>query len=212
MKICRNCKEEKLLKEFGKRKSSRDGLHYECKTCITNNTFLNKEKRQIYNVNNHDKIKQYRDKNYIENFKHVSKLRSKWNKNNRDKIRKYENIQMKTNPHFKISKLLRSGLYRTLKSQNAHKLNKTLILLGCTIIEFKQHLEQQFKPEMNWLNHGTVWEIDHIKACSKFDLTDPEQQKQCFHYTNMQPLFTTTIIAESLGYIGYIGNREKSNK
>ena len=22
-----------------------------------------------------------------------------------------------------------------------------------------------------------------------FDLTDPEQQKQCFHYTNQQPLW-----------------------
>jgi hypothetical protein len=52
---------------------------------------------------------------------------------------------------------------------------------------------------MTWLNHGQIWEIDHIKPCSSFDLTDLEQQKQCFHYTNLQPLFKTE-------------NRQKSNK
>jgi len=31
--------------------------------------------------------------------------------------------------------------------------------------------------------------VDHIKACSKFDLTDPAQQGECFHYTNLQPLW-----------------------
>jgi hypothetical protein len=41
---------------------------------------------------------------------------------------------------------------------------------------------------MSWNNHGSYWEIDHIKPCSSFDLTDIEQQKQCFHYTNLQPL------------------------
>ena len=74
----------------------------------------------------------------------------------------------------------------------------------------KQHLESQFKPEMNWENHGKIWEIDHIKPCISFDLTNIEQQKQCFHYTNLQPLFKTSELAESFGYINEIGNRNKS--
>ena len=65
---------------------------------------------------------------------------------------------------------------------------------------------------MTWKNHGTIWEIDHIKACSNFDLTKLEEQKQCFHYTNLQPLFKTTEIAEKHGYINEIGNRNKGNK
>ena len=43
---------------------------------------------------------------------------------------------------------------------------------------------------MNWKNQGRYgWHIDHIKPCSKFDLSDPDQQKKCFNYKNLQPLW-----------------------
>ena len=54
----------------------------------------------------------------------------------------------------------------------------------------KQHLESQFKDGMSWNNHGVKgWHIDHIKPCASFDLTDPEEQKKCFHFSNLQPLW-----------------------
>ena len=71
-------------------------------------------------------------------------------------------------------------------------------------------MELQFKPEKNWDNHGQIWEIDHIIGCCNFDLTNPDQQKQCFHYTNLQPLFKTSGIAKNFGYIDEIGNRNKN--
>ena len=40
---------------------------------------------------------------------------------------------------------------------------------------------------MTWDNYGK-WHVDHIKAVTKFDLTDPEQQKICFNYKNLQPM------------------------
>ena len=52
---------------------------------------------------------------------------------------------------------------------------------------------------MDWNNHGSVWEIDHIIPCDSFNMLDFNQQKQCFHYTNTQPLFKKE-------------NRIKSNK
>ena len=42
---------------------------------------------------------------------------------------------------------------------------------------------------MTWQNYGDGWHIDHIHPCAAFDLTDPEQQKACFHWSNLQPLW-----------------------
>ena len=61
-------------------------------------------------------------------------------------------------------------------------------LLGCTIEELWQHLEKQFQLGMTKENYGK-WHVDHRKACAKFDLTDPEQQRECFHWSNLQPLW-----------------------
>ena len=114
----------------------------------------------------------------------------------------------KNNPQTKLALLLRVRLNNALKEITRY--NTSFSLLGCTIKEYKQHLESQFKPEMNWDNHGDIWEIDHIKPCNSFDLIDIEQQKQCFHYTNLQPLFKTTEISELFGY-NELGNRNKSD-
>ena len=63
-------------------------------------------------------------------------------------------------------------------------------LLGCSIAELRSHLETQFQDGMSWNNHEQFgWHIDHIKPCASFDLSDPQQQRQCFHYTNLQPLW-----------------------
>ena len=76
-----------------------------------------------------------------------------------------------------------------------------------TIDFIRGYLQASFKPEMNWDNYGIIWEIDHIIPCINVDLTQEEEQKKAFYYTNTQPLFVTTSIAESLGYKNYIGNR-----
>jgi hypothetical protein len=65
---------------------------------------------------------------------------------------------------------------------------RTEELLGCTISFFIKHLEKHFRPGMSWENYGK-WHIDHIIPCAAFDLGDPSQQRQCFHYTNLRPLW-----------------------
>lgn len=68
------------------------------------------------------------------------------------------------------------------------KLSTTLNLVGCDIDYLKEYLEKLFLPNMSWDNYGK-WHIDHIIPCNSFDLSDIEQQKKCFHYTNLQPLW-----------------------
>ena len=41
---------------------------------------------------------------------------------------------------------------------------------------------------MSWNNYE-LWHIDHIRPCSLFNLADPKEQKECFNYKNLQPLW-----------------------
>jgi hypothetical protein len=74
--------------------------------------------------------------------------------------------------------------------QNATKFYKSLELIGCSALDLRKYLEQKFKSGMTWSNYGLQgWEVDHIIPCDSFDLTKIEEQKKCFHYTNLQPLW-----------------------
>jgi hypothetical protein len=60
--------------------------------------------------------------------------------------------------------------------------------IGCSIEHLKDYLQSKFENGMTWENYGK-WHIDHIRPCASFDLTDIEQQKICFNYKNLQPLW-----------------------
>ena len=64
----------------------------------------------------------------------------------------------------------------------------TETLVGCSMDELRDHLESQFTDGMTWDNYGE-WHVDHIKPCSMFDFSVDSHQFECFHYTNMQPLW-----------------------
>ena len=95
---------------------------------------------------------------------------------------------------------VKSNLYRRLNHalNGAAKADSTMTLVGCTIQDFVAHIEAQWADGMNWDNYGLKgWHIDHIRPCASFDLLDPEQQRQCFHYTNLQPLWADENLKKS---------------
>ena len=107
---------------------------------------------------------------------------------NRKSITQRATTYRRNNIQAHLASTLRSSVRYALRGRK--KSACSLSLIGCTIEELKAHLEKQFKPGMSWVNHSVKgWHIDHIRPCASFDLTDPEQQKQCFHYTNLQPLW-----------------------
>lgn len=94
-----------------------------------------------------------------------------------------------TDPEFRIRFLMRNRIWMALQ-RGVAKAGNTVELLGCTIPEFKRYIESLWLPGMSWENYGRHgWHLDHIKPCASFDLTDPAQQRACFHYSNVQPLW-----------------------
>ena len=99
----------------------------------------------------------------------------------------------KKDPVFKLLTTLRGRIVKVLKGNSKSK--STQELIGCNIEQLWIHLEKSFKPGMTRENHGK-WHLDHIIPCSSFDLTKPEEQAQCFHYTNLQPLWASENLAK----------------
>ena len=145
-----------------------------------------KEYSKQYRLDNKEKIKQYKKQYHLDNQEKKKQYDKQWNLNNKDYHNKYQRHRLKTDPIFKITKYQRIRMRAVLKGES--KCKSTIELLGCSAEECWNHLEQQFKPGMTRDNYG-LWHVDHITPCASFDISDPEQQKICFHYTNLQPLW-----------------------
>jgi len=64
-------------------------------------------------------------------------------------------------------------------------------ITGYSFNDFKKHLENNFKPGMNWENYGKAWNIDHIIGRRHFDYESVEDPlfKEFWNLANIQPLF-----------------------
>jgi hypothetical protein len=143
-----------------------------------------------YRIINKEKLLN-NDKNYYRlNKQIILNKKREYYYNNKEKIikriTKYCKVKKITDINYRILCNLRNRLYLVLKGINKSK--STMSLVGCSIDKLKHHLQLKFSKGMNWKNYGK-WHIDHKKPCASFDLSKPEEQKKCFHYTNLQPLW-----------------------
>jgi hypothetical protein len=172
-----------------------------------------KEYQRKWYIKNRKKIIKKSKKWAKENPKKRKIICNKWTKNNSEKHRAntkrwykknieyarkrnvaYNIKKYRTNSYFRLKSCLRSRIICVLKG--TIKSAPTLKLLGVNNLEeIWKHLEKSFKPGMTRKNHGK-WHIDHIRPCSSFDLTKPSEQRECFHYTNLQPLWASENLAK----------------
>jgi len=113
-----------------------------------------------------------------------------WRMSNIEERRRVEREYMRRRRQDDLDFRLRSNLRtRVVNSLNREsKSAGTMELIGCTIPELRLHLEKRFKPGMSWDNYG-AWHVDHIRPCASFDLRDSGQQRVCFNWMNLQPLW-----------------------
>ena len=175
-----------------------------------NKNYYNQISRNNYNKNKEKMdafMKEWHKKNWEKNKESLMLKTYAYRLKNPEKIAVYQkrhrikhkdkiNIQYKkryhTDNNFKLRNVISTRIRQALKGKT--KSTKSVHLLGCSIDYLKKYLESKFEDWMSWENHGSydknfkTWHIDHIIPCAYFDLTNVEQQKKCFHYTNLQPL------------------------
>jgi len=161
--ICSICKNKRPLSDFYFRKSE-NRFRADCKECL--------KKKQLYRYN-------VKKKEILDKCK-------EYYQRNKEKINKRIYKKAKKNLNFRLLRGLRCRIWKILKGIN--KSSSTLKLLDCSIVFLRNYLEIKFKRGMSWKNYGK-WHIDHIRPCASFDLSKPSEQRKCFHYTNLQPLW-----------------------
>jgi hypothetical protein len=197
-KVCTICKQFKTVDKYSPHKKGKLGVNTSCKECQNKKMKeLRKNNLEKFIQKSRDSHKRHREKERLAAYEWAkankerkrisdkirnSKPETKAKKNERRRER------LKTDINYKLKQRYRTRIYQALKVKRAYKESTSLEYMGCTVGELKIHLEKQFNQFMNWENYGSYWEVDHILPCASFNLAIEEQIKECFHYTNLQPL------------------------
>jgi hypothetical protein len=155
-----------------------------------------KEKRRAvfksWRTRNPEKLKEGRRKWAERNPGYFSTKRKEWMQTDagRAYLRDY-----RKRPAQKLLRGQRKRLKELIKKGRATSVLRS-DFLGCSPVELVYYIERQFTRGMHWSNYGQ-WHIDHIRPCASFNLLDPEQVKQCWHFSNLRPLWAEDNIEKS---------------
>lgn len=184
-------KEKILANQRERRQKIKDTPEYKEAKKISDAKYYKKNKNKL-----RKRHSEYYKKNKDQLIKKSVQYQRKWRKTDRGSewTKKYSRDKIKNDENYRLIKNLRCRLWHSLTGKT--KSASTIELLGCSIEDLKIHLESLFQPGMTWENYGNPngdyksgWHIDHIRPCISFDLSDPIEQRECFNYKNLQPLW-----------------------
>ena len=131
-----------------------------------------------WRVRNIERVRVMQKRYVKEHIAHLRDLANRWHRK-----------QWRTNDQYRLKRKIKLAIRQSLLQGGCvMKPFPVLGLLGCSLPFLRSYLEKRFASGMTWGNWGSAWHIDHIRPCASFNLQDPVQQKQCFHYTNLRPL------------------------
>jgi hypothetical protein len=169
-------------------KKEKTRSEYQAEYYRKNKETLDKRMKQ-WRKDNPDKQKEYDFNRKTNDPDHLKR----WARENKEHIKQYRknyDRRRREIPTVKILKNLRSRAGNFFSGET--KFHHMKEMLGCTLEEFKNHLESKWTEGMNWSNYGKGkgrWNIDHIVPCASFDFTNSENQRACFHFSNTQPMW-----------------------
>lgn len=142
-------------------------------------------------VKKHRSTEAYKDcaKKYSSTVEHKEAQKIRVNRFKKtDKWRQHQRDRYKKDIQFRLKRILRRGIWGAIKGNQ--KKGSPVRDVGCTIVELKLHIENQFVEGMSWDNWSPAgWHIDHRKPLASFDLTNRDQFLKAVNYTNLQPLW-----------------------
>lgn len=194
-KICEECKKENKKIWYTK----------ECKFCGT--TFNTTKKNKKYcSEECRVEYKKELHRTYSKNYRENPNTRLKY----KESQRKYTRKRLKEDMEYKIKRNISTSINGKLKKEGVYKNKSTKEYLLDSIKDIKEHLEKQFKPDMNWENHGTLWHIDHIRPQASFKFVNEdgsineEAIQECWKKENLQPLYKEDNISKGSRYNGFL--------
>lgn len=60
-------------------------------------------------------------------------------------------------------------------------------IIGIDKLDFINYIEKYFQPDMNRVNFGRVWQLDHIVPVPLFNLRT--ESELCYNYLNIIPMY-----------------------
>jgi hypothetical protein len=199
-KKCLKCDIVKNIDFFSKDKSRKDGRHPYCKECvkIVSKPYFDSHKEEAiertreWTLNNKERQEEYNSREDVKLRKkeYMTQYRKTHKERKRETSRQYEAKRSKEDIEYKILNSLRKRLGSAIRGNQ--KSGSAIKDLGCSISQFRAHIESLFQPGMTWDNWGLgygKWQLDHKEALCLFDLTDREQFLKANHYTNLQPMW-----------------------
>jgi hypothetical protein len=175
-KVCGACKREKTLDNFHKCKGKKQGVKSACKECRKNSYQLNSE---------HNKTKAR--EHYLNNSEKIKEYQKQYKKDNRDKInkreRQYKINRRKTDEVYLLKENISCLIRNSLKLYNHKKESKTEHILGISVVEFKDYLNNN---PYNFRYQDKDIDLDHIIPIST--ARTQEEAIKLNHYTNFQLL------------------------
>ncbi len=141
---------------------------------------------------------------YTEMCKSCKKKESSlYRKENKEKINLYRKEYRKNNSESlinqKIGINLRKRIAREIFTDKNNSITKLKNdLLDCSVEFLKKWFLYNLEIDnINFKDYGSVWHIDHVIPCSAFDLEDDIEIEQCFHWTNIRPLYKNKNLIKS---------------
>lgn len=168
-----------------------------------------KDWKKDYYQKNKAEIKKWHANNYVENKLTINaqhkqyreenpdkekERHAKYFQNNKEKIYAYRKKYYQEHPDKRIRLRCQQRISQIFGSAD----KECPDYLGCD----KEFLTEWFlfqlgfSHDMTFSNYGSYWHIDHVIPCANWDLSDEENKKKCFHWTNLSPLPATVNMSK----------------